>query len=476
MGITTVAVYSEADGDLPYVREADHAVFLGPAPPAQSYLNAAEILRAAREAGASAIHPGYGFLAERASFARQVIAAGLTWVGPAPEAIEQMGDKIRARNLMAAAGVPVSPGSAEPVLDEDTAVTEANRIGYPVMVKAAGGGGGIGMSAASSEAGLRAAFATARSRAERFFGHPDILIERYIVRARHVEVQILGLADGRVIALGERDCSVQRRHQKVAEETPSPGIGPDLRERMQAAAVPGRRGGRVPERRHRRMPRRRRRRGFHLPGDEYPAPGRASGHRTGHRHRPGRAAVPDRRRPGRLVGPASFPSFQSPRPAATPSSCACTPRTRSVPAGPGRITEWAEPSGEGIRVDAGYIAGNTVSRSTTRCWPSSARTGPAGRGAGEGAGAVAAFRIRARRRIWPFTPTCWPAPSSPAATTTRLWWPGCGPDHGPGQWTGTGAGGGARARKGATGGGGPSGNGRERLEGGRGGGPAGRRR
>ena len=237
MEIRAVAVYSDADADLPYVREADQAVPIGPAQPARSYLDAAALIEAARKTGAAAVHPGYGFLAENADFARQVIAAGLTWVGPDPEAIEQMGDKIRARNLMERAGVPVSPGTRKPVTDVNAALTEADRIGYPVMVKAAAGGGGIGMGAAADEAGLRSAFETARSRAERFFGSPEILLERFVERARHVEVQILGLADGRVLALGERDCSVQRRHQKVAEETPSPGVSAGLREQMLAAAV-----------------------------------------------------------------------------------------------------------------------------------------------------------------------------------------------------------------------------------------------
>src|SRR5215472_4759860 len=237
MGIRTVAVYSDADADLPYVGEADEAAHIGPAQPARSYLDAAVIIDAARKTGAAAVHPGYGFLAENADFARQVMAAGLTWVGPDPVAIEQMGDKIRARNLMERAGVPVSPGSRQPVTDVAAAVAEAERIGFPVMVKAAAGGGGIGMGVAAGPADLHAAFETARSRAERFFGSPEILLERYVERARHVEVQILGLADGRVIALGERDCSVQRRHQKLAEETPSPGVSARLRERMQAAAV-----------------------------------------------------------------------------------------------------------------------------------------------------------------------------------------------------------------------------------------------
>ncbi len=237
MGIRAVAVYSEADADLPFVREADEAVLIGPPPAARSYLDVAAVLAAARQTHASAVHPGYGFLAENAAFARQVAAEGLVWVGPPADAIEQMGDKINARNLMAAAGVPVAAGSTEPVPDAGAAVAEAARIGYPVMVKAAAGGGGIGMSAAADPQALRAAFDTARTRAERFFGNPAILLERYLERARHVEVQIMGLNDGRVVALGERDCSVQRRHQKVAEETPSPGITPQLRERMLAAAA-----------------------------------------------------------------------------------------------------------------------------------------------------------------------------------------------------------------------------------------------
>jgi acetyl-CoA carboxylase, biotin carboxylase subunit len=237
MGLKAIAVHSEADASLPYVQEADYAVLLGPSPPAKSYLDASAVIEAARSAGADAVHPGYGFLAENADFARRVIDSGLIWVGPPPQAIEQMGDKINARNLMEEAGVPVSQGSRAPVADVDAAVVEAARIGYPVMVKAAGGGGGIGMSAAHDDAELRSAFESARSRAERFFGNPAILLERYIERARHVEVQILGLADGTIVTLGERDCSAQRRHQKIAEETPSPGVTPALREQMLAAAV-----------------------------------------------------------------------------------------------------------------------------------------------------------------------------------------------------------------------------------------------
>jgi acetyl-CoA carboxylase biotin carboxylase subunit len=235
LGIKAIAVYSEADADLPYVSEADEAVLIGPAQPAKSYLDVDAVMEAARRTNAQAIHPGYGFLAENTGFARRVLHDGLIWIGPPPEAIAAMGDKISARNLMEKAGVPVSAGTREPVPDADAAV--AAGIGYPVMVKASGGGGGIGMSVAYAEAELRKAFDTARTRAERFFGNPDILLERFIERARHVEIQILGLADGTVVALGERDCSVQRRHQKVVEETPSTGVGPELRARMLAAAV-----------------------------------------------------------------------------------------------------------------------------------------------------------------------------------------------------------------------------------------------
>jgi acetyl-CoA carboxylase, biotin carboxylase subunit len=355
LGVTAVAVYSDADAELPYVREADQAVHIGPAQPAISYLNAAAIIDAARKTGAAAVHPGYGFLAENADFAGQVIAAGLTWVGPDPAAIEQMGDKIRARNLMERAGVPVSPGSREPVTDEAAAVVEADRIGYPVMVKAAAGGGGIGMGVAVGEPELRAAFATARSRAERFFGSPEILIERYVERARHVEVQILGLADGSVLALGERDCSVQRRHQKVAEETPSPGVSPALREQMLAAAV---RAGQAV--------------GYRGAGTveclvdtdagsfvflemntrlqvEHPVTELVTGL--------------DLVEQQFLIAAGEPPSFD---PAAVrPKGHALELRVyaedpvRFLPA-PGTITRWDEPSGDGIRVDAGYEAGNTV--------------------------------------------------------------------------------------------------------------------
>jgi acetyl-CoA carboxylase biotin carboxylase subunit len=237
MGLRAVAVHSDVDAQLPFVREADEAVAIGPAQPAQSYRNADAILEAARQTGAQAVHPGYGFLAEDAGFARRVRDAGLVWVGPSPEAIEVMGDKIRARNLVAAAGVPVSRGTTEPVADAESAVLAARDIGYPVMVKASAGGGGMGMAVAADEDALRTELERVRGFAERMFGDPAVLVERFFPRVRHVEVQVLGLADGRVVALGERDCSVQRRNQKLAEETPSPAVGPELREQLFTAAV-----------------------------------------------------------------------------------------------------------------------------------------------------------------------------------------------------------------------------------------------
>jgi len=355
LGIRAVAVYSEADEELPFVAEADEAVLIGPPPPAKSYLDSGAVLAAARRTGAAAIHPGYGFLSENPQFARRVLAEGLTWVGPPPEAIEQMGDKINARNLMAQAGVPVAAGTTEPVTSADAALAEAARIGYPVMVKAAAGGGGIGMSVVRDPDGLRAAFETARTRAERFFGDPAILLERYIERARHVEVQILGLADGRVIALGERDCSVQRRHQKVAEETPSPGVGAALRARMLAAAV--RAGAAV---------------GYRGAGTVECLVDPAAGDfvflemntRLQVEHPvtelvTGIDLVEQQFR----IAAGEDVSFDAaavqPRGHALELRVYAEDPVRFLPS-PGTITRWEEPVGAGVRVDAGYAAGNQV--------------------------------------------------------------------------------------------------------------------
>jgi acetyl-CoA carboxylase, biotin carboxylase subunit len=237
LGIRSIAVYSEADAGMPFVTEADEAICVGPANPAQSYRNNEAIISAAKSAGAQAIHPGYGFMSENADFARTVEANGLIWVGPGADAITAMGDKINARNLMAAAGVPVAPGTHDPAATIDAALEAAAAIGYPVMVKAAVGGGGMGMAVARDEAGRRTEYDKVRAFAERMFGDGSVLIERYFPRVRHIEVQILGLADGRVVALSERECSVQRRNQKLVEEAPSPAVSPELRERLLAAAV-----------------------------------------------------------------------------------------------------------------------------------------------------------------------------------------------------------------------------------------------
>ncbi|MGH8889793.1 MAG: biotin carboxylase N-terminal domain-containing protein, partial [Acidothermaceae bacterium] len=190
MGLKAIAVYSEADAELPFVTEADEAVLLGAAAPAESYLDIAKVVEAAAQSGAQAVHPGYGFLSENAAFAQAVIDAGLVWIGPSPSAIVAMGDKVEARNLVGDAGVPVAPGTREPVADVEAAVLAGKEIGYPLMVKAAGGGGGIGMKIAHDEDELRTAFATAQGAAQRFFANPSILLERYVASARHVEVQI----------------------------------------------------------------------------------------------------------------------------------------------------------------------------------------------------------------------------------------------------------------------------------------------
>ncbi len=242
LGLRTIAVYSDADADLPYLRLADEAIPIGPAPAAESYRSGYAILKAARQTGAQAVHPGYGFLSENSEFAEAVTAAGLVWVGPSPQAIIAMGNKVAARNLVARAGVPVAPGTEQPVTTAQAAATAADGIGYPVMIKAAAGGGGMGMAIVDHPDRLEAEYEKVTGQAGRLFGDPAVFLERYFPRVRHVEVQILGLADGTVLALGERECSVQRRNQKVVEETPSPALDDALRRRMLAAA---RRAGEV---------------------------------------------------------------------------------------------------------------------------------------------------------------------------------------------------------------------------------------
>ncbi|MFT7520511.1 MAG: acetyl/propionyl-CoA carboxylase alpha subunit [Kiritimatiellia bacterium] len=236
-GVRTIAVYSRADADLPFVREADCAVCIGEGSATSSYLDVSTVLEAAKRAGADAVHPGYGFLAERASFAEDVVAAGMVWVGPSPAAIRTMGDKAAARRLAVSQGVPVLPGYDGEAQDLGTLTAEAERIGVPLLVKATAGGGGRGMRLVRSMDDLSAAVASARREALSAFGDDRVLLERYVSGTRHIEVQVLADAHGLVVHLGERECSIQRRHQKVVEEAPSPAVDEALRHRLGGAAV-----------------------------------------------------------------------------------------------------------------------------------------------------------------------------------------------------------------------------------------------
>jgi acetyl-CoA carboxylase, biotin carboxylase subunit len=355
LGIRTIAVHSETDADLPFVLEADEAVCVGPADPAQSYRNTEAILAAAKSTGAQAIHPGYGFLSENADFARAVEANGLIWVGPPAAAITAMGDKINARNLMADAGVPVAPGTHDPAATVEAAIEAAATIDYPVMVKAAAGGGGMGMAVAADEEGLTKEYDKVRAFAERMFGDGSVLIERYFPRVRHVEVQILGLADGRVIALSERECSVQRRNQKLVEEAPSPAVSAELRERLLAAAVKA--GEAV---------------GYRNAGTVEclldPAAGEFFFLEMNTRlqvEHPitelihGIDLVEQQLRIASGLAP-TFTEKPTHGHAIEFRVNAEDPK-RFFP-GPGQIKTWVEPAGEGVRVDSGYTEGNTVSQ------------------------------------------------------------------------------------------------------------------
>ncbi|MFF5792803.1 acetyl/propionyl/methylcrotonyl-CoA carboxylase subunit alpha [Paeniglutamicibacter sp. NPDC012692] len=237
VGVRTVAIYHPVDAGLPYVAEADHAVQLEGEVPVKSYLDKDQIIAIAKEHGATAIHPGYGFLAENAGFARDVANAGLTWVGPSAEVIEVMGDKVESRRAVAVAGVPISGDAGAALKTGDEAVAEAEKVGYPVMVKASSGGGGIGMAVAYDAEELRKAFESTKSMSERSFGSDRVFIERFVQSARHIEIQVLGLDDGTIVGFGERDCSTQRRHQKLIEESPAPNLDPEIRARLIQCAI-----------------------------------------------------------------------------------------------------------------------------------------------------------------------------------------------------------------------------------------------
>jgi acetyl-CoA/propionyl-CoA carboxylase, biotin carboxylase, biotin carboxyl carrier protein len=237
LGIGAVGVYSEADRGSLHVTEADEAYLLGPGAPAESYLNQERVLAAARKAGADAIHPGYGFLAENASFARAVEDAGLVWIGPPADAIETMGSKLEARRLMQAAGVPVIPGTIAPVESVEEVLALGDEHGWPLAIKASAGGGGKGLKVVGSAEEAERALASARREGEAYFADATVYVERFLEDPRHVEIQVLADGHGAIVHLGERDCTIQRRHQKLVEETPSPAVGAELRDRIGAVAV-----------------------------------------------------------------------------------------------------------------------------------------------------------------------------------------------------------------------------------------------
>ncbi|HEV7451757.1 MAG TPA: biotin carboxylase N-terminal domain-containing protein [Pseudonocardiaceae bacterium] len=354
LGIRTVAVHSSADAELPFVAEADEAVELS-GPPAQAYRDSHQLLDAARRTGAVAVHPGYGFLSEDAGFARAVRDAGLAWVGPSAEAISLMGDKVSALATVAAAGVPVAPGSDGAVAEADAAVAQAQRVGFPVMLKAAAGGGGMGMAVAADVGAVRTEHARVSAFAQRLFGDPRLFVERYFPRVRHVEVQVLGLADSRVVALGERECSVQRRHQKVAEESPSPAVEPDLRRRMEHAAVLAastvdyRNAGTVE---------------FLLDADtgEFFFLEMNTRLQVEHPVTELRYGV-DLVAAQLCISSGAAPGFDvdalAPEGHAIELRINAEDPKRFLP-GPGTVTSWVEPAGDGVRVDAGYAQGTTV--------------------------------------------------------------------------------------------------------------------
>jgi len=237
LGIATVAVYSEADRASLHAAVADESYLVGAGAPAESYLNQERIIAAARKAGAEAVHPGYGFLAENASFARACSDAGLVWIGPPPDAIEVMGSKVAARELMRSAGVPIVPGATEPVTSAAEVARLGDEFGWPVAIKASAGGGGKGLKVVEGEGEAERAFAAAQREGESYFADSTVYVEKFIADPRHVEVQVLADDYGSVLHLGERDCTIQRRHQKLVEETPSPAVTPDLRERIGQIAV-----------------------------------------------------------------------------------------------------------------------------------------------------------------------------------------------------------------------------------------------
>ena len=355
LGIGTVAVYSEADRQSVHVRAADEAFLIGPGPAAESYLVGERLLEAAREAGAEAIHPGYGFLAENAAFARACEQAGITWIGPPSSAIELMGSKTEARTAMRAAGVPIIPGATEPVEDVAEVLRLGEEIGYPLIVKAAAGGGGKGMKLVAAPAEAERAFESARREGEKFFADGRVYVERYLEDPRHVEVQVLADGHGNVIHLGERDCTIQRRHQKLIEETPSPAVDDALRERIGGIAVDAARAA-----------------GYRSAGTieglltaegDYFFMEMNTRIQVEHTVTEEVTGI-DLVREQVLVAAGEPLSVRQEDVVLTGHAIECRINAEDVGSGflpaPGRITAYREPSGPGVRVDSGVVAGSEI--------------------------------------------------------------------------------------------------------------------
>ncbi len=356
LGVGAVAVYSEADRDALHARAADEAYLIGPGPAAESYLVGEKILAAARQAGADAIHPGYGFLAENAAFARAVEEAGLTWIGPPSSAIELMGSKTEARTAMKAAGVPIIPGATEPVETVDEVLRLGEEVGYPLIVKAAAGGGGKGMKLVAAPDEAERAFESAQREGEKYFADGRVYVERYLEDPRHVEVQVLADAHGNVIHLGERDCTIQRRHQKLIEETPSPAVDADLRERIggiavDAARAAGYRSAGTVE-------------GLLTADGSYYFMEMNTRIQVEHTVTEEVTGV-DLVREQVLIAAGEPLSLRQQDVVLRGHAIECRINAEDVASGflpaPGRITAYREPSGPGVRVDSGVVAGSEIS-------------------------------------------------------------------------------------------------------------------
>ncbi len=356
LGIGCVAVYSDADRRAAHVRVADEAYRLGPGPAPESYLRGELVVEIAQRAGAEAIHPGYGFLAENASFARLVEAAGLVWIGPPAGAIELMGSKVAARAAMSAAGVPIIPGSVEPVGSAEEIVAQAEEIGYPLLVKAAAGGGGKGMEIVRGPDDAERAFASATRQGQTYFADATVYLERYLEDPRHVEVQVLADAHGNVIHLGERDCTIQRRHQKLVEETPSPAVDDALRDRIgriavDAARAAGYRSAGTIE-------------GLLTPEGEYFFMEMNARIQVEHTVTEAVTGL-DLVREQILVAAGEPLSVSQDDVVLRGHAIECRVNAEDISAGflpaPGRITVYDEPGGPGVRVDSGVEAGDEIS-------------------------------------------------------------------------------------------------------------------